>query len=115
MSPGRRVRADQAARRINAAGELLAGAADLPTAAQELARRYRLSERQARRYLERARVGGRVEVPSSKVVFPVKIAREVVRRVKQHARRRGQSIGALVTQALVEFLDRSQASGGGGQ
>ncbi len=115
MSPGLRVGADQAARRINAAAKLLARGIEVPEAARELAQRHRLSERQARRYLERARVGGRVEVPSATVVFAVKIAAEVVARVKRHARRNGQTIGAVVTRALVECLDRAEAGGGGGR
>jgi len=109
------VGANQAARRINAAAKLLARGIDVPAAARELARRHRLSERQARRYLERARVGGWVEVPSAKAVFAVKIAAEVVARVKRHARRSGQTIGALVTRALVELLDRAEAGGGSGR
>ena len=107
--------ADQAARRINAAAALLARGIEVPEAARELARRHRVSERQARRYLERARVGGGVEVPSAKAVFTVKIAPDVVARVKRHARRSGQPIGALVTQALVEFLDRTNTGASGGR
>lgn len=106
MSPGYRARADQAAQRINAAAALLARGLDLPDAARQLARRHRLSERQARRYLERARAGGPVEVPRSKVAFTVKLAAGVVGRVRRLARRSGRTVSALVTQALVEFLER---------
>lgn len=106
MSPGYRARADQAARRINAAAELLARGIELPAAARQLARRHRLSERQARRYLERARADGPVEVPRSKVAFTVKLAADVVGRVRKQARRSGRTVSALVTQALVEFLER---------
>ena len=42
-------------------------------ATRHLARRYRLSERQARRYVERARDEGAMEVPGPKVVFTVKL------------------------------------------
>ncbi len=43
---------------------------------------------------------------SPKVAFTVKLAADVVGRVRQQARRSGRTVGALVTQALVEFLDR---------
>ena len=106
MSPGYRARADQAAQRINAAAALLARGIELPAAARQLARRHRLSERQARRYLERARVEGPVDVPRSKVAFSVKLAADLVGRMRQQARRSRQPVSALVTQALVEFLER---------
>jgi hypothetical protein len=106
MSPGYRARADQAAQRINAAAALLARGIEVPDAARRLARRHRLSERQARRYLERARADGPVEVPRAKVAFTVKLAADLVGRVRQRARRSGPTVSALVTQALVEFLER---------
>lgn len=106
MSPGYRARADQAARRINAAAELLARGIELPEATRRLAQRHRLSERQARRYLERAHADGPVEVPRAKVAFTVKLAADVVGRVRKQARRSGRTVSALVTQALVEFLER---------
>ncbi len=106
MSPGYRARADQAAERINAAAALLARGIELPEAARRLAQRHGLSERQARRYLERAHADGPVEVPRAKVTFTVKLATDVVGRVRKQARRRGRTVSALVTQALVEFLER---------
>ena len=106
MSPGYRARADQAAQRINAAAALLARGIELPAAARQLARRHRLSERQARRYLERARADGPVEVPRVKVAFTVKLAADLVGRVRQRARRSGRTVSALVTEALVECLER---------
>ena len=75
-------------------------------AARRLSRRYRLSERQAWRYVERARDQGTVEVPSPKVVFTVKLPTDLVRRVRRQARQSGETISALVAQALKEFLDR---------
>jgi hypothetical protein len=106
MRPGSRARADQAAQRINAAAGLLARGIEVPAAARQLARRHRLSERQARRYLERARADGPVEVPRAKVAFTVKLAADVVGRVRTQARRSGRTVSALVTQAIVEYLDR---------
>ena len=106
MAGTRRARAEQYAQRINAASELLATKVDLAEAARRLARRYRLSERQAWRYVEQARDQGIVEVPKPKVVFTVKLPTDLVRRVRRHAKQSEQTISALVAQALREFLDR---------
>jgi hypothetical protein len=106
MAGERRARAEQSARRINAAAELLDAGAEVAQASRELARRHRISERQARRYVEQARDHGRVEVPSAKIVFTVKLSVDLVRRVRQYARRSGQTIGAVVALALKELLER---------
>lgn len=106
MAGSRRARADQYAQRINAATELLAADVDATEAARQLARRYRLSERQAWRYVEQARDQGVVEVPKPKVVFTVKLPTDLVGRVRRHAKQSEQTLSALVAQALREFLDR---------
>jgi hypothetical protein len=106
MSYPRRARADQVAKRVNTAVELLAGGMTVIDATVTLARRHRLSERQARRYVERARDEGTVEFAGSKVVFTVKVPGVLARRVRRAARATGQTISALVAQALTEFLER---------
>jgi len=110
MAGEHRARADQFARRVNAAAEFLASGYDIAEASRQLARRYRISERQARRYAERARESGPVEVPNAKIVFTVKLPADLVRRVRQQAKRRGQTISAFVALALNEFLERLGAS-----
>jgi predicted HicB family RNase H-like nuclease len=106
MTDGRRARADQVAKRTNTAVELLAEGMTVIDATVALSRRYRLSQRQARRYVERARDEGPVEeVARPKVVFTVKLPASLARRVRRAARSTGQSISALVAQALGEFLD----------
>lgn len=106
MTDGRRARGDQVARRVNTAVELLAGGMTVADATATLARRHRLSSRQARRYVERARDEGPIDVPGPKVVFTVKLPSGLARRVRRAGRATGQSISSLVTQALTEFLDR---------
>ena len=106
MSDGRRARAEQVAKRVNTAVDLLAGGMEVADATVVLARRHRLSERQARRYVERARDEGVMEVAGPKVVFTVKLPAVLARRVRRMARTTGQSISALVSQALTEFLER---------
>jgi len=106
MSTSRRARADERAQRVNAAVALLAAGHDVAEATRRLAGRHGLSERQARRYVERARQGGQVEVPEARVVFTVKLPADLARRTRSAAQVRRQTISALVTQALTEFLDR---------
>ena len=106
MPDGRRARADQVAKRVNTAAELLDEGMTVIDATVTLARRHRLSERQARRYVERARDEGAMEVATPKIVFTVKLPAALARRVRRAARATGQSISGLVAQALAEFLDR---------
>ena len=106
MTEGRRARADQVAKRTNTAAELLAGGMTVIDATVALARRHRLSERQGRRYVERARDQGPMEVVRPKIVFTVKLPAALARRVRRAARATGRSISDLVSQALAEFLDR---------
>jgi hypothetical protein len=112
MADGRRARGEQVAKRVNTAGELLDGGMEVIEATRELARRYRLSERQARRYVERARDQGAMQVPGRKVVFTVKLPSVLARRVRRVARATGQSISAVVSQALSEFLERHHGGAG---
>jgi hypothetical protein len=112
MVDGRRARADQVAKRVNTATELLDAGMDVIGATRDLARRYRLSDRQARRYVDRARDRGAVEVPGRKVVFTVKLPAALARRVRRVAAVTGQSISSLVSQALSEFLVRHDGGAG---
>ena len=68
MPDGRRARAEQVARRVNTAAQLLDGGMDVSDATSQLVRRHRLSERQARRYVDRARSEGAMQVPGPKIV-----------------------------------------------
>lgn len=115
MPDGRRARADQVAKRINTAAELLGSGLEVADATKDLARRHRLSQRQARRYVERARDEGAVAVPGTKVVFTVKVPADLARRVRLAARATGQTISAVVSQALAEFLDRHHSGGSRGR
>ena len=97
---------------MNTANELLGSGMDVLEATRALARRSRLSERQARRYVERARDGGPMDVPGPKTVFTVKLPTALARRVRRVARATGQSISGLVSAALVEFLERHHSGDG---
>ena len=107
MTDRRRARADERAQRVNAAVELLGVGMPVVQASRHLADRYGLSERQARRYVERAHQLGPVPVPVPTVVFTVKLPADVARRVRTAAHATGQPISTLVARALAEFLDRA--------
>lgn len=103
------------ARRINAAAGLLDSGLNLPRALQDISRRYRLSGRQARRYVERARDGGPIEIPPAKAVFTVNLPRGLLRRLRQSARARGWTLSALVAAAVEDLLDRIRSGRRGGR
>jgi Ribbon-helix-helix protein, copG family len=108
MAGGRRARGEEYAARVNAAAELLAVGVELADAVREVAGRFRLSQRQARRYVERAVAGGPVAVPQATTVFTVKLPVPLAARVREHARKSGRTISGLVGQALEEFLSRDR-------
>jgi hypothetical protein len=107
MVGGRRARGEEYAERVNAAAELLAGGSSVADAARALADRFRLSERQGRRYVDRAE-SGPVRVPQPTTVFTVKLPMQLAVRVRAHARESGRTISSLVGQALEEFLSRAR-------
>ena len=92
--------------RVNAATEILAGGAQVADAAREMAGRFGLSERQARRYVERAAASGTVDVPQATAPFTVKLPVQLAARVREHAMGSGRTISSVVAQALEEFLAR---------
>jgi hypothetical protein len=109
-----RVRADQYARRVNAAVQLLAAGLDPSQTRRRLVQRYGVSERQAHRYVERARSVGRMEVPEASEVFTVKLPVSLVRRVRRHAVASARTLSSLVAQAIEELLARVRPGPAGG-
>lgn len=114
MAERRRASAGQRARRINAAAEVLESGVETAEAARQLARRFRLSERQARRYVDEARERGSVAVPESTVVFTVRLPAGLVRRLRRHARTSRRTLSSLVAEALEQWLERVPRSRGDG-
>lgn len=106
MKEGRRAPADLRAQRINDAARLLASGSTVVEASRTLAGRFRISERQARRYVERARDLGTVEVPDATVVFTVKLPEGVVHRLRSYARDSGRTLSSIVAQAVEDLLAR---------
>jgi DNA-binding transcriptional regulator LsrR (DeoR family) len=114
MTGGRRARADQRARRINAAAELLDAGVRTVDATRQIARRFRLSERQARRYVDAAREQGPVVVPEPAVVFTVRLPAALVGRLRAHAATSDRTLSSLVAEALEQWLERTRRGRGGG-
>ncbi len=114
MTRRRRARAAEYAERVNGALRLLRR---FPPAAvlHTLASRYRVSSRQARRYVEAAQEHPHgLPVPEATVVFTVKLPVSLARRLRVLARTTGESLSSLVTRGLEDWLHRGRPGPGGG-
>jgi hypothetical protein len=103
---GGRVDDVEHAERVNVAAGLLASGMAATQAAHIVAQRFAVSVRQGRRYAEAA-AGGPVQVPETSVVFTVKLPASLAARVREYAHEQGITISAVVTRALIEFLQRA--------
>ena len=102
----------QRAHLLNAAITLLKRHGLPARAARALADQYKISERQAYRYVKEAQITGRpIPIPDSKIAFTVKLSRNLIQTLRQYARARGQSISEVVTQALETFLYKGRRRG----
>jgi predicted DNA-binding transcriptional regulator YafY len=89
----RATKADQA-RLLNAAYRLLERQMEVADAAQQLARRFALSRRQAYRYLEQASaLSAPVAAVEPTVAITFKLSVSTVRALRAHARRSGFTLG----------------------
>lgn len=104
MSMSHKASADEFARRVNTAVEFLTLGLSVPEAARRLGVTCQISERQARRYIDRAREMGPVAIPERKLTFTVKLSGLLVGRVKGYAKVRQRTLSSIVAQALEEFL-----------
>ena len=109
----RRAYADEYAVRVNRAVELLV---ELPPAAavRGLQAEFKLSERQARRYVNAAlaRPEG-VVVPERTVVFTVRLAPSLIAGLRELARSGGVSLSAATAAAVGAYLERAGERPGG--
>ena len=102
----------QLAQRINGALTLLRRLRSSTKTVMVLMVRYRVSRRQALRYVREAQNVGRMQpIPERKVVFTVKLPLRLVRALRQMARSTGESLSALVTRALEAFLQNRGGHG----
>jgi hypothetical protein len=95
------------AERVNVACSLLKEGSSRDEALSAIMDRFGVSRRQAYRYIEEAlRIKRTVPVPERKVVFTVKVPESLVSLIRHVANATGESLSAIVTQALKAFLKR---------
>jgi predicted DNA-binding transcriptional regulator YafY len=100
------------AQRINTALTLIKTKGSLSSAASALARRYRISKRQAYRYVREAEmIGEQVPVPDTKIAFTVKVSKNLIKTLRKYAKATGQNLSEIVTQALESFLQNGRRRG----
>ncbi|RLB10751.1 MAG: hypothetical protein DRG63_13670 [Deltaproteobacteria bacterium] len=100
------------AQRINTALALIKSEESLSSAATALARRYRISKRQAYRYVREAElIGKQIPVPDTKIAFTVKLSKNLIKGLRRYAKSTGQSLSEIVTQALEAFLQNGRRRG----
>ena len=93
------------ARRLNAAYQLLRQRIETADAARQLVDEFALSRRQAYRYLqEAAPLRAPVPAVAPTVAITLKLPVHTVRALRVQARRRGLTIGQIVTEALAAVL-----------
>ena len=98
--------------RLNAAFNLLSQGYPLDEAAEALSQQFGLSRRQAYRYLQEAQgINAPVLVASPSIPITIKIPADVVQRLRSHAQTSGMTIGEIVAQALVSFIDKLHRHG----
>jgi len=102
----------QKAERLNLARSLLQRYPHWPEAAQRLARKCSISERQAYRYLEQAqRLKHPVPVGDVKVSFTVKLSRRLVERLRSYAAATGLTLSEIASRAFSAVLHRGGGRG----
>lgn len=102
----------QKAKRLNGARILLGKHAQLPEAAERLARGWSISKRQAYRYLEQAQqLKHPMPVEEAKVSFTVKLSRRLVERLRRYGASTGLTLSEIVSRALLAVLHRGGGRG----
>ena len=93
--------------RVNAAHALMREGYPTEKVVAAIMDRFDVSKRQAYRYLREAQSMRRpAPVPERNVVFTVKLPASVAARIRRLAQVTGESLSALVAQALKAFLKR---------
>jgi hypothetical protein len=91
--------------RINEAMELFKKHNSASKAAIELAKQFNFSERQAKRYIQLAKVEREpVPIPDVKIAFTVKLSEGLLQKLRDYSSKSGHSLSKIVTKALETFL-----------
>ena len=100
------------ARRVNVTIRLLKRTSSPQEVLSRLIAHYRVSRRQAYRYLQQAQSArGPLPVPEAKQVFTVKLSISLIGQIRQQARREGGTISQWVEAALRCSLNPRQGHG----
>lgn len=99
-------------RRVNLTVSLLQDKASPAEVVEKLTARYRVSRRQAYRYMKLAQqTGAPLPIPESKTVFTIKLSPTLAGRVRRRARAEKRSISDWVGEVLRRSLENSQNHG----
>ena len=102
----------QKVERLNAAYALLAQGVTASEAALHLSQRFKLSQRQAYRYLQDARaMSQQIEPAEALIPITIKIPGTLAEALRAHSRSSGDSIGEIVARALRRFFSDSERHG----
>jgi len=98
--------------RLNATLDLINREYPLHEVAEILVKRFRLSRRQAYRYLHEAqRLKYPMAVPSPTIPMTIKVPSDVVAKLRAYAQRSGLTIGETVARAVLRFLAQARGRG----
>jgi hypothetical protein len=98
--------------RVNAAYVILQKNTPAPEVAHALSRRFKVSRRQAYRYMEEAsRLTGILKSPEPKGVFTVKLPVSLIGRLRTHPRPPGESLSDFAARALSGALSQRNGDG----
>ena len=99
--------------RVNTAKKLLLTAGSPEVARRLLVQRFRISERQAYRYLSVAEETSHpVQIPEEKVVFTVKLPSTLVQKVRETVEKQEMTISEWVEDALQNMLKEAKHTRG---
>jgi predicted DNA-binding transcriptional regulator YafY len=100
------------ARRINAALSLIKINDTIAQAVNAMVAQYGISKRQAYRYIHEAqRIGTQISIPEPKIAFTVKLAPNLIQKLRQYSIKSGHSLSEVVTLALETFLRKGRGRG----
>ena len=100
------------AKRINAAHELIKEHGTVARAVAAMVDRYKISKRQAYRYIHEAqKIGDKIPIPDSKITFTVKLSPKLIQITRDYAKVSGHTISEIVTRALEKYLYKGRRRG----
>jgi hypothetical protein len=98
--------------RINSAIKVYRRYSSTTKTIEVLMERYKVSRRQAYRYLQEALKTGQLQpVPGRKIVFTVRLAESLVQQLRKLAEKTGRSLSELTAEALAAFLKQGGRRG----